>query len=350
MSGRENYNKYIQLVQSGVPPYEAFAQAFPEGVKTEEQRLKEQAKRQQKGGIAQLGGLATGVGALKVGSNILSGQPAFGSLGTKLSGMLGGGSAPTTVSVVPSLPAAPGISAGSVATPVMPIPGAESVATTATGGAGSLGVYLPAAAGAAMALNAGMNMYDDLTKSKTTGEQDRWRQLAIQGYAVPEFAQRRLAGETNAEPANIGERAVFFQKYGKDWANASANQRDAITGLVQNQNLGREYRGTYDLRVDPNFEYQAAKILGRDEDAAKKAARDAAAWQVGSPFKTKEGYGVTLTEAQKILGGYGDPESDLRRYYQTQNSGGGKFRPRGEVSQYQTAFNNKLAQALKGIG
>lgn len=89
---------YFNLLQQGVPQKDAFKQAFPNGIPSRTQILKDQANQQQKQGYGQLGGLLSGVLAAKGVTNALSngGNP-FGAATTKtLSGLTGNSTTPAT--------------------------------------------------------------------------------------------------------------------------------------------------------------------------------------------------------------------------------------------------------------
>lgn len=104
-----SFSRYIELVNSGVPPFEALRQAFPQGMKTPQQRAEEQAKAEQSGALGQLGGVTVGLIGAKALQDAIAGERVLGGLrdtlsgvGSKLTGAFGGG-AP---SVTPSVPVA----------------------------------------------------------------------------------------------------------------------------------------------------------------------------------------------------------------------------------------------------
>ena len=203
----------------------------------------------------------------------------------KIASMLGGGA-----------PEAPVVISG---TPV-------STAPTST--LGSFGSYGPATIGAAIALNAGMNAYQALAEPRTNVEQKRWAQLAKQGYAVPDFVKQRMAGQ-KVDPNDSTQYAFWTQRYGKDWENADPSLKAQLDKMARDKNLFREYRGTADLRVDPNFEMDAARMLGRDENAAQKAGTDASAWNAAQKLK-----GGSVSESDRQLYGYGDKNRMIETY------------------------------------
>lgn len=97
---------YYQLLQSGMPAKEAFAQAFPNGIPTAQDRAKDQAAAQQKAGYGQVGGILIGALGAKGISDAVAGKSVLGM------GKLGG--ATPTTPVAPALPtAAPAAEPGS---------------------------------------------------------------------------------------------------------------------------------------------------------------------------------------------------------------------------------------------
>lgn len=82
---------YYQLLQSGVPAKDAFAQAFPNGIPTQQDRMKEAAKAQQKAGYGQIGGLLAGALGTKAVVDAVTGKPILGGAVSKIGGWLGGG-------------------------------------------------------------------------------------------------------------------------------------------------------------------------------------------------------------------------------------------------------------------
>lgn len=71
---------YYQLLQSGVPAKDAFAQAFPNGIPTQQDRMKEAAKAQQKAGMGQVGGLLAGALGTKAVVDAVTGKPILGGI------------------------------------------------------------------------------------------------------------------------------------------------------------------------------------------------------------------------------------------------------------------------------
>lgn len=105
MSRFEQSLLYIDLRKQGVPPLEAYRQAFPEGieVQSDEEMAKQQAKDEQKAALGQIGGLAAGAIGTKYLVDAISGEGAKTAategakqlasevVGSKLSGALSGG-------------------------------------------------------------------------------------------------------------------------------------------------------------------------------------------------------------------------------------------------------------------
>lgn len=79
-SGAQSFDHYMQLMRSGVPPMDAFRQAFPQGIQSDEERARQEQKEKSKGSMAQLGGYAGGALVVKAGSDLIKGQPVLGEL------------------------------------------------------------------------------------------------------------------------------------------------------------------------------------------------------------------------------------------------------------------------------
>jgi hypothetical protein len=111
-----NYNaftRYIELVNGGMPPFQALREAFPQGMMSPEERAKQLGKQQQSGALGQIAGMGVGLlGARALqdafaGEKVLGGlrEGLFGAEGTTGQGIgsrladafgFGGGAAPTT--------------------------------------------------------------------------------------------------------------------------------------------------------------------------------------------------------------------------------------------------------------
>lgn len=108
------YIRYIELINSGVPPAQAYAQAVPDANLTPEQRAKKVADQQQKGALGQIAGMGVGLVGSKAimdaleGKRVLGGlRDAVGGAGDKLSNALNfGSSAPTVTAPTVAAPVA----------------------------------------------------------------------------------------------------------------------------------------------------------------------------------------------------------------------------------------------------
>lgn len=75
MNMSESALKYYELIRQGMNPAEAFKQAFPDGIPTQEDRLKEAADAQQDQAIGQIGGLLVGGLATDAIASNIAGEP-----------------------------------------------------------------------------------------------------------------------------------------------------------------------------------------------------------------------------------------------------------------------------------
>lgn len=81
MEDREKQTRlYISLLQQGVSPQDAFAQAFPNGIPTAMEQQKKAAKDQQKEGFGQLAGALGGVVGGKAIYDAVTGKPILGGI------------------------------------------------------------------------------------------------------------------------------------------------------------------------------------------------------------------------------------------------------------------------------
>lgn len=71
---------YYEAIRAGYSPQEAFKMAFPNGLPTQEDRLKEAAKAQQQAGYGQLGGIVAGLLGTKAVADVVSGKPILGGI------------------------------------------------------------------------------------------------------------------------------------------------------------------------------------------------------------------------------------------------------------------------------
>ena len=160
------FTRYIELVNSGVPPFQALREAFPQGMMSPQERAKQLAKQEQSGALGQIAGMGVGLLGAKALQDALAGKKVLGGLreglfgaegttgqgiGSRLADAFGFGGGAT-----PAVPAAPeatfgGLSAG---TPVASSMGGGQIladgsvvgnATDITNFAGSATPYLGAA-------------------------------------------------------------------------------------------------------------------------------------------------------------------------------------------------------------
>lgn len=192
-----NYNafvRYIELVNSGVPPFQALREAFPQGMMTPEERAKQLGKQQQSGAMGQIAGLGVGVLGAKAIQDALAGERILGGLrdtvsgiGGKLTGALSGGEA-----VAAAAPEATfgGLSAG---TPVASSMGGGQIladgsvvgnATDITNFAGSATPYLGAAGTALGAYSAFKGVKEKDPVSAGLGGLGAVTGLNMMGYAL----------------------------------------------------------------------------------------------------------------------------------------------------------------------
>jgi hypothetical protein len=152
---RTAYDRYISLLQQGVPAMEAYRQAFPQGIetgqKTPEQEAKEKAKEQQRLGIAQIGGALTGALGTKAVFDVMEGKPVLGGL-RETTGILppsGGTPTPVATPQVTSITRGPALElpAGSTTTPNGDILAPDGTVKDAATGA-SIGNWVQGALGA----------------------------------------------------------------------------------------------------------------------------------------------------------------------------------------------------------
>lgn len=71
---------YYELIHKGVPPAEAFKQAFPNGMPTAQERAKEGAKGKQNAAVGQIAGTLVGALGTKAAFDYASGQPVLGGM------------------------------------------------------------------------------------------------------------------------------------------------------------------------------------------------------------------------------------------------------------------------------
>lgn len=92
--------KYWQLLQQGYSPADAYAQAFPNGIPTEQERLEDAAKQEQKAGLAQAGGVLAGALGARELARAVAGEESI------LGGVFGGGAETLTAEQAGNISAA----------------------------------------------------------------------------------------------------------------------------------------------------------------------------------------------------------------------------------------------------
>lgn len=151
---RTAFDKYVSLLQQGVPTQEAYRQAFPQGMETGQPTPEEQAKKQQQQGLVQIGGALAGALGTKAVFDAMEGKRVLGGLRDTVGGWFDGAPAAEAGAGAVATPQVTSITRG----PVMELPAGS---TTTPGGetlaqdgsvldsAGNIvGEWLPTALGA----------------------------------------------------------------------------------------------------------------------------------------------------------------------------------------------------------
>lgn len=90
---------YYEAIRAGYSPQQAFQMAFPDGLPTQEDRLKEAADAQQEAGYGQIGGILAGMLGTKAVADAVANRPVLGGIfsnaGDKVAGLLGSGGGAT---------------------------------------------------------------------------------------------------------------------------------------------------------------------------------------------------------------------------------------------------------------
>lgn len=296
MSYQEQAMLYWKLLQQGRSPADAFAQAFPDGIQTEEEMLQEQAKEQQKSSLAQAGGVLTGALGARELARAIAGED------TILSGLFsGGGSAATEGAsqiatpeilganrVIESAAAAPAEGAGfgsSFLGTAVPLAAVAYGANTAYDFA--KGKKLSPLQKAAMALpTAGLSLVSDRLQSalglnhKSTKEMQAERWGALMDAGVP---NAEVAYAANHPDGDTGKWSSG--KYaGQDWTfeKAADLAREDPTHfqhvLGNYQALGNEYSSLNDAQqkaftsqalAEGLYNANKGDVLINDQDRAK---------------------------------------------------------------------------------
>lgn len=83
------FTRYIELVNSGVPPFQALREAFPQGMMSPQERAKQLAKQEQSGALGQIAGMGVGLLGAKALQDALAGEKVLGGLREGLFGAEG---------------------------------------------------------------------------------------------------------------------------------------------------------------------------------------------------------------------------------------------------------------------
>jgi hypothetical protein len=83
------FTRYIELVNSGVPPFQALREAFPQGMMSPQERAKQLGKQQQSGALGQIAGMGVGLLGAKALQDALAGEKVLGGLREGLFGAEG---------------------------------------------------------------------------------------------------------------------------------------------------------------------------------------------------------------------------------------------------------------------
>lgn len=139
--------QYLQLLQSGVPSAEAFKQAYPNGIPTQQQQLEQQSKDRQNSALVGTGGTIGGLLAAKYGMDAINAGlatdaavPTFTALPGAAAGT-GAASGGSAVLATGTTPAATGAGAGATSA------AGTGSALTSTSTAGTIGGALLGAKG-----------------------------------------------------------------------------------------------------------------------------------------------------------------------------------------------------------
>lgn len=84
-----SFTRYIELVNSGVPPFQALREAFPQGMMSPQERAKQLAKQEQSGALGQIAGMGVGLLGAKALQDALAGEKVLGGLREGLFGAEG---------------------------------------------------------------------------------------------------------------------------------------------------------------------------------------------------------------------------------------------------------------------
>jgi len=201
-----NYNayvRYIEMVNSGVPPFEALRQAFPEGMMSPEERARRTARQDQSSALGQMAGLGVGVLGARALQDALAGERVLGGIRDTLFGAstaaptvatgatsAGAAAAPTVGGLAASTPVASSIGGGQILADGTVIGDATNISNFA----GAATPYLGAGATALGAYSAlqGIKKKDPL--SAGLGGLGVAGGLGMMGYAIPGWGQAAMVG------------------------------------------------------------------------------------------------------------------------------------------------------------
>lgn len=201
-----NYNayvRYIEMVNSGVPPFEALRQAFPEGMMSPEERARRTAKQDQSSALGQIAGLGVGVLGARALQDALAGERVLGGIRDTLFGASTAAPTVATGAASASAAAAPTVGGLAASTPVASSIGGGQIladgtvvgdATNISNFAGAATPYLGAGATALGAYSAlqGIKKKDPL--SAGLGGLGVAGGLGMMGYAIPGWGQAAMVG------------------------------------------------------------------------------------------------------------------------------------------------------------
>lgn len=254
MSIQDQAIQYYELVKRGVPPEQAYRQAFPDGLPTEEDEQKKAAKDQQKQALGAVGGTVAGAMLTQAAMDAVAGKEILGGI---LSSGGGGAAASAAQPAATATLSAPQIIS---ATPT---------AATATGGAAapaaSAGMGLGGALSVAGGLAGAYGMYD-LTKD--WGDADRsakgMGKGALQGAASGAGIGGMVGGPVGAAlGAGLGGLYGLASSYAKAGKHKDQKSRDSIRDLIRERgavdddwNLTLADGAKYDIGLDGGAKLQ----------------------------------------------------------------------------------------------
>lgn len=320
---------YWRLLQQGVAPADAFQQAFPDGIPSEEDQMREAAKKQQDAGIAQAGGVLAGaLGARELARAVAGEKSILSGIGDLFGG--GGGSEVFADSVAgDSVPyyfgpdiggslGSSGVGGG--------FGGGEAAAAAEGAGSSLLGTVAPLAAIAygtnaaydfargkklnmlqkgAMALpTAGLSLVSDRLQSalgldhKSTKEMqaERWGSLIDAGvpnaeiayaanhpdgdtgkwssgkYAGQDWTFEKASDLAREDPTHFQHVLGNYQALGNDYSGLTDAQQKSFTAKALADGLYSANKGDVLISDQGRAKSILAEILGQQPTAAAPAA------------------------------------------------------------------------------